>query len=85
MAEEQTARAQEVQEKYNDMLLAKAHVQGTAVGLATKGGAYTGEIAVVVMVDVKLPISQLDPQDVVPTRLEDVRVDVQAMGIFTAQ
>jgi hypothetical protein len=85
MAEEQTARAQAVQEKYNDMLLAKAHVQGTAVGLAKEDGEYTGEIAVVVMVDVKLPLSQLDPEDVVPTRLDGVRVDVQEMGIFTAQ
>jgi hypothetical protein len=85
MSEEQTERAKAVQEKYNDMLMAKAHVQGTAIGLAKINGEYTSEIAIVVMVDQKLPENKLAPQDIVPRELDGVRVDVQEMGPFVAQ
>ena len=85
MAEEMTERIKVVQEKHNADLLAKAHVQGTAVGLAQKAGQYTGQIALVVMVDVKVPESQLAPEDVIPKELDGVPVDVQETGRFVAQ
>lgn len=85
MSEEITARAQAVQARYADELMSKAHVQGVGVGLAKKDGQYTNEVAIVVMVDQKVPASQLDPDDVIPKELDGVRVDVQEMGFFTAQ
>jgi hypothetical protein len=85
MSEEVTERAKAVQAKYVDMLMAKAHVQGVAVGLAQKDGQYTGEVAIVVMVDHKVPQTELTQQDVIPGELDGVRVDVQETGVFTAQ
>ncbi|MBZ0298293.1 MAG: hypothetical protein K8J31_01050 [Anaerolineae bacterium] len=85
MAEERTERAQAVQARHTDELMAKAHVQGVAVGLAKEAGQYTGDVAIVVMVDQKVPVDQLAPEDVIPHELEGVRVDVQEMGIFSAQ
>lgn len=85
MSEEKTERAQAVQAKYNDVLMSKAHVQGVAIGLAKKDGQYTGEIAIVVMVDEKVPASQLAPEDLIPRELDGVLVDVQEMGFFHAQ
>ncbi len=85
MSEDKTERAKAVQAKYTDELMAKAHVQGVAVGLAKKNGEYTGEIALVVMVDKKVPASELAPQDVIPRLLDGVPVDVQEMGMFVAQ
>ncbi len=67
------------------MLLAKANVQGTAVGLIQRQGAYTSEVGIVVMVDRKRPASEVAEEDRIPTELEGVAVDVQEMGIFTAQ
>ena len=83
--DDQMARATAVQTKYTDELMRKAHVQGTAVGLAKKDGKYTNQIALVVLVDKKLPISQLDPKDVIPEELDGVQVDVQEVGVLQAQ
>ncbi|MBZ0293443.1 MAG: hypothetical protein K8L99_12825 [Anaerolineae bacterium] len=84
-SEAQTERAVEVQEKYSHELMEKANVQGTAVGLAKKEGNYTDIIAVVVLVSVKLPESELAPEDICPKELEGVRVDVQEVGFLSAQ
>ena len=60
------------------------HVVGVAVGYASQGGKATPEIGLVVMVDEKLPPDQLDPQDMIPSELDGVRVDVQETGVFSA-
>ncbi len=83
--EDKTKRAQEVQAKYTEELMEKANVQGTAVGLAKVNGEYTDEIALVVLVSVKLPESQLAPEDICPQELDGVRVDVQEVGFLEAQ
>jgi len=82
--EAQIARATEVQARYADLLLSKANVIGVGVGFAQKGGASTHEVALVVMVDEKLPAAQLAADDLLPTELDGVRVDVQATGGFRA-
>ena len=82
---EQQAHVQAVQEKYTDELMRKRHVVGVAMGMAQKDGAYTQELAVVVMVDQKIPSEQLAPEDRVPAELDGVRVDVQETGAFVAQ
>ncbi len=78
------ARAQAVQAKYVDELMAKPYVVGVGIGLAKKADAVTQEVALIVMVSEKLPEAQLAPEDVLPTELDGVRVDVQEMGMFAA-
>ncbi len=80
----QVQRASEVQARYADDLMRKPHVVGVAVGYASQGGKATPEIGLVVMVDEKLPPDQLDPQDMIPSELDGVRVDVQETGVFSA-
>ncbi|MCC6805715.1 MAG: hypothetical protein IT319_22730 [Anaerolineae bacterium] len=82
---QQVQRASEVQARYSDELMRKPNVVGVAVGYASQGGARTPEIGIVVMVDRKIPLNQLAPQDVIPTELDGVRVDVQETGAFSAQ
>ncbi|HEX2909011.1 MAG TPA: hypothetical protein VHO69_19215 [Phototrophicaceae bacterium] len=78
------AKAALVQSKYTEELLQKRHVIGVGLGLAQKDGQATGEVALVVMVDEKIPQAQLALEDQIPSEIEGVRVDVQAMGSFTA-
>lgn len=83
--EDITERAKAVQEKYQNELMSKANVVGTAVGLVKKQGQYTGEVAIVVMVDHKVEASELGPDDLIPKELDGVPVDVQETGTFVAQ
>ena len=83
--EERIARVTAVQAKYTHDLMRKPHVVGTAVGTAKKGGVYTQEIVLVVMVDTKVPLDALRPEDRIPAELDGVRVDVQETGMFMAQ
>ena len=82
--DEKTARATLVQAKYTDMLLAIPHVMGVAIGLQQKNGVYTDEVCLVVMVDKKVPESELDSQSRIPAELDGVPVDVQEIGVPTA-
>ena len=74
-----------VQAKYANELMEKANVVGVAVGLAKREGAYTDELALIVMVEKKVPNDQLTDDDRIPVELEGVRVDVQETGRFVAQ
>lgn len=85
MSEDKTERAKAVQEKYNDELMAKPHVVGTAVGLRMRQGHYTGEVAVVVLVNKKVSEGELEPEDKLPKELDGVPVDVVETGEFVAQ
>ena len=78
--DEQIKRATEVQAKYADALLSLPHVVGLGVGFAQTQGTQQNEVAVVVMVDEKVPVAQLLPEAVIPPRLDGVRVDVQSVG-----
>ncbi len=81
----QVERASAVQERYADELLRKPNVVGVGVGFATQAGRSTGEIGLIVMVDHKLPAAQLAPEEIIPSELDGVRVDVQETGVFSAQ
>lgn len=78
--DEATARAMLVQTKYTEQLLRIPHVVGVAIGLRQRGGEYTGEVCLVVLVDRKLPVSELDSNDLIPPELDGVPVDVQEIG-----
>jgi hypothetical protein len=77
--------AKQVQAKYAQELMTKANVVGVGVGRAREGNQPTTEVAIVVMVDKKLPEDQLDREDILPRDLEGVRVDVQEVGTLDAQ
>jgi hypothetical protein len=66
-------------------LLQKANVVGVGVGLRQKGGAYTDEIALVVMVRKKVPTIELEPEDRIPEAIEDVPIDVLEVGELFAE
>ena len=80
-----TEYAKTVQEKYNTELMTKPHVVGTAVGLAQRQGQYTDDVAVIVLVDKKVPLSELGPDEQIPTELDGVPVDVVETGPLRAQ
>jgi hypothetical protein len=46
------------------------------IGLEKKNGAYTGEVCVTVGVEEKVPLSTLEPEDIVPFELSGVVVDI---------
>jgi len=77
-------RVSYVQAKYIDELMAKPHVIGVGIGMKQTGGEITDIPALVVMVDEKIPLEDLDEEDIIPAELEGVAVDVQAMGNFMA-
>jgi len=73
-----------VQAKYADDLMAYPNVVGVGVGYRQHNGETTDELCLVVMVDEKVPISALASDDILPTTLDDVPVDVQETGSFSA-
>lgn len=73
-----------VQARYAESLMSLPHVVGVAVGLAQKNGAYTEELALVVLVDEKVSLQALAPNEVIPAELDGVRVDVQQTGPLEA-
>lgn len=82
--QEQVKRATEVQAKYADILMSKPHVVGLGIGFAQTHGETTRQVAIIVMVDDKLPEAQLNYDDLIPSQLDGVRVDVQPTGTFGA-
>jgi len=82
--EEQMARVNAVHAKYRDTLMRKPNVVGVAVGMAKQKGVTTSEMALVVMVDKKLPMEELELSEQIPSSLDGVRVDVQEVGELTA-
>ena len=78
-------RAQAVKQAHQDELMKKANVTGVGVGLQHKGGQRTDTVAVVVMVKEKLPLSQLAPEDRIPSEIDGVPVDVKEVGELRAQ
>jgi hypothetical protein len=74
-----------VKRTHEDELLNKANVVGIGIGFRRIGGEDTTEPALVVMVSRKLPAWQLSEEDLIPTSIEGIPVDVQEVGQITAQ
>jgi hypothetical protein len=83
---DQTARITDIQARYADILMKKAHVIGVALGMRKRAGflAQPLQPVLVVMVDQKVPLEELAPEDRIPPEIEGIPVDVQEMGAFTA-
>jgi regulatory protein YycI of two-component signal transduction system YycFG len=78
------AEAKAVKGKYQAELLKKANVVGVAIGYREKAGQTTDQVALTVMVKKKVPLSQLDAKDVIPSEIEGVMVDVREVGEIRA-
>lgn len=74
-----------VKQAHEASLLSKANVVGVGIGLARRGPTWTQEMALIVLVRQKVPVSQLDPEDIIPRILDGVPVDVQEVGNVKAQ
>jgi len=81
----ETERIMAVLEEHRDNLLSKPNVVGVAVGFQRQANLSTQNLALVVMVETKIPPNSLAPDELIPTSLEGVPVDVQEIGPLTAQ
>ena len=66
------------------MLMKKANVVGVGVGLRHQGGTRSDTVALIVMVEQKIPRNLLAPEDVIPAEIEGVPVDVREVGKIEA-
>ena len=73
-------KAQAIKSRYESSLMKKANVVGVGIGLKRKNRQRTNEIALIVMVSKKIPKEQLAPEDLIPSEIEGVPVDVREVG-----
>jgi hypothetical protein len=78
---EQATRIKTIYEK---KLLKLANVVGIGVGFKEKEGQLTDQIAIIVNVTEKKPLTELSAQDVIPPELDGVITDVQEVGQIKA-
>ena len=74
----------EVKIKYEKQLMNLANVVGVGIGLKQTKGTATNQVALVVNVEHKKPLDDLDQQDIIPAEIDGVAVDVQEVGRFSA-
>lgn len=74
-----TPKIESVQRQYEDSLLALPNVTG--VGIGEKGG----RPVLKVFVTAKVPLSSLAAEEIVPSVLDGIEVDVEEMGEAEAQ
>lgn len=77
---ETMSRVHAVKARYESELLSRPGVMGVGVGLRQRRGEFTQEVCIVVTVDKKYGLEDLDDDDVLPTELEGIPVDVQEVG-----
>jgi hypothetical protein len=75
-------RARAISRAHSDALLAKPNVVG--VGLGYLAGSPT-ELTLVVMVEQKIPLSALAEDEIVPSEIEGLPVEVREVGEVSAQ
>jgi hypothetical protein len=84
VGQEVTAKAQKAKDTYETYLLGLPNVVGVGVGLRMRRGKPTGEVALVVMVNKKVPAVELAPNSLIPTELDGIPVDVMEVGDLRA-
>ncbi|QPC82636.1 hypothetical protein G4Y79_23590 [Phototrophicus methaneseepsis] len=75
----------DAQQRFQNILLAKANVVGVAVGYRDFMGEATDELALVALVEQKKPIEALDPRDLVPRDIDGAVTDVVEVGFLRAE
>jgi len=78
-------RVNAIKKVHEKELMAKANVIGVGVGFEMKDGQRTDQLALVVLVERKIPESQLVPTDLIPAEIDGVPVDVQPVGLVRSQ
>ncbi|MCU0480450.1 MAG: S1 family peptidase [Anaerolineae bacterium] len=73
-----------IQEFIQEEMLKKSHVVGVAAGFKETEGTLTDQPSLVVLVDEKRPLSEIDNQDRVPKDIEGVKTDVYVVGKLRA-
>ncbi len=81
----ETERIMTVLQEHQAALLAKPNVVGVAVGFQRRAGISTQNLALVVLVENKIPSDLLPPEGQIPATLEGIPVDVQEIGSLSAQ
>jgi hypothetical protein len=84
VADEQMDRLRAVKARHESDLMRKANVVGVGIGFRKYGGEVTDELSIVVSVTHKAPGWALNPEDRIPSELDGVPVDVQAVGKLQA-
>ncbi|UXY32070.1 hypothetical protein [Streptomyces sp. HUAS TT20] len=77
---EAIAQVARVKEEYTAWLLSLPGVNLVAIGGKETGGRPTGELAVQVYVDAKLPLSEIPPEQRIPEEIDGVKTDVVVGG-----
>ena len=78
-------RIKAVKRAHERMLLAKPNVVGVGIGYRIARGRETDTAAIVVMVSRKLPAANLRPDELIPSTLDGIPVDVQETGKMSVQ
>lgn len=73
-----------IQEFIQEEMLKKLHVVGVAAGYKHTQGMMTDEPSLVVLVDEKRPLSEIDAKDRVPKAVEGIKTDVYEVGKLRA-
>jgi hypothetical protein len=84
MSDAAIQQAMAVKARHEARLMQKANVVGIGVGFRERGGKLTDKIALVVNVTHKVPTAHLAPEDVIPSEIEGVPVDVRETGEIRA-
>jgi len=77
-------QVKEIKNKYESQLMTLANVVGVGIGFKQTAGGSTNQVALVVNVEHKKPLAELAQQDIIPTEIDGVAVDVQEVGRFSA-
>ncbi len=83
--QEKIQRIQAVKAAHEAELLAKANVVGVGIGFRQQQQTRTDDVVLVVLVEQKVPSAQLAPEDVIPSQIDGVPVDVQESGRIAPQ
>ena len=73
-------RIAQIRARYESELLRYPNVVGVAEGIRTMEGKPTGEQCLVVYVEKKIPRSELEKSEILPSELEGIPVDVVEIG-----
>lgn len=84
MSQDAIQRTTEVKRRREKDLMRKPNVVAVGVGFRTRGGVRTGEVCIVVSVKAKVPASQLKRDEMIPTSIDGVPVDVVETGEIRA-
>jgi len=84
VSQDAAAMAQKAKDTYGTYLLGLPNVVGVGVGLRMRRSKPTGEVALVVMVRKKVPAVELASDELIPTELDGIPVDVMEVGDLRA-